>query len=109
MILYSGRAIGPPAALFPGPALRGLGEMIAYHLRMAEGHSFQAAPTDRPLFLMLTDIAARRHDVPIDVHKEAVETSMRTTDSLRRACRANPPRLAAKIGRDNAARVYRLE
>ena len=75
---------------------KGFGEMIAYHLCMAEGHSFQAAPADHPLFLMLADIAAR-HGVPIDVHMEAVETPMRTPDNLRRACRANPPRLEPTI------------
>ncbi len=50
-----GRAIGPPAAFFPTPALLGLGEMIAYHLCMAEGHSLQAAPADHPLLLMLAE------------------------------------------------------
>ena len=42
----------------------GFGEMIVYHLSMAEHHSFQYAPPDHPHFLLLADIAAE-HDVPI--------------------------------------------
>ncbi|MFQ5955369.1 MAG: amidohydrolase family protein [Kiloniellales bacterium] len=90
---------------------KGFGEMISYHLCMAEGHSFQVAPADHPLFLTLADIAARR-DVPIDIHMEAVETPVRTPDNLLRACRANPrviePTIAALerlLGHNRKARI----
>ncbi|MFC1491594.1 amidohydrolase family protein [Nitrospinota bacterium] len=68
---------------------KGFGEMISYHLCMTEGHSFQFAPADHPLFLRLADIAARR-DVPIDIHMEAVEKRIKTPQNLLRACGDNP-------------------
>jgi predicted TIM-barrel fold metal-dependent hydrolase len=68
---------------------KGFGEMISYHLCMTKGHSFQYAPADHPLFLLLADIAAR-HDVPIDLHMEAAEQAVPTSAHLRRACDQNP-------------------
>lgn len=74
----------------------GFGEMISYHLCMVRGHSFQHAPADHPLFLMLADIAAQ-NDVPIDLHMEAIETPGSTPENLLRACRANPETLTPTI------------
>jgi len=51
----------------------GFGEMAAEHF--AGGTPYQFAPPDHPLFLLLADIAAR-HDVPIDMHMEAVPRAM---------------------------------
>ena len=51
----------------------GFGEMAAEHF--AGGTPYQFAPPDHPLFLLLADIAAR-HDVPIDLHMEAVPRAM---------------------------------
>lgn len=53
----------------------GFGEMTAEHLSFAPWHPYEAAPPDHPLFLLLADIAAR-HDVPIDLHMEAVPHDM---------------------------------
>lgn len=53
----------------------GFGEMTAEHLSFAPWHPYEAAPPDHPLFLLLVDIAAR-HDVPIDLHMEAVPHDM---------------------------------
>ncbi|MCU1381914.1 MAG: amidohydrolase 2 [Acidobacteria bacterium] len=51
----------------------GFGEMTAEHF--AGGTPYQYAPPDHPLFLLLSDIAAR-HRVVIDVHMEAVPQPM---------------------------------
>jgi len=50
----------------------GFGEMAAMHFSFFDGHPFEEAPPDHPLFLLLADIAAKR-DVPIDLHMEPVE------------------------------------
>lgn len=50
----------------------GFGEMAALHFSFFDGHPFEEAPPDHPLFLLLADIAAKR-DVPIDLHMEPVE------------------------------------
>lgn len=51
----------------------GFGEMSATHLSHAKVfnafHPYEWAPADHPLFLLLSDIAAR-HDVPIDLHMD---------------------------------------
>lgn len=53
----------------------GFGEMTAEHLSFNPLHPYESAPPDHPLFLLLADIAAR-HDVPIDLHMEAVPRDM---------------------------------
>ena len=58
----------------------GFGEMTAEHF--AGGTSYQYAPADHPLFLLLADIAAQ-HGVPIDLHMEAVPQAMRLPSDLR--------------------------
>ena len=90
---------------------KGFGEMISYHLCMAEGHSFQRAPADHPLFLLLADIAAR-HGVPIDLHMEAVEREHKTPENLLRACDENPrtiqptvPALERLLAHNRKARI----
>jgi predicted TIM-barrel fold metal-dependent hydrolase len=55
----------------------------------------QAAP-DHPLFLLLADIAAR-HQLPIDLHMEAVPEKMETPAGFRRLNRNNPPFLEPNI------------
>lgn len=53
----------------------GFGELTAEHLCLGPKHNHQSAPPDHPLFLALADAAAE-HSVPIDIHMEAVPTSM---------------------------------
>jgi hypothetical protein len=53
----------------------GFGEMSAEHFSLGKNHHHQSAPPDHPLFLLLADIAAR-HNVPIDIHMEAVPDKM---------------------------------
>ena len=77
---------------------KGFGEMISYHLCMSSTHSFQEAPADHPLFLLLADIAAK-NNVPIDLHMEAVETGGNMPENLLRACGKNPATLNATIPR----------
>ena len=74
----------------------GFGEMIAYHLCMTKGHSFQKALADHPLYLRLADAAAR-HDIPIDLHMEAVERAAPMPNRIARACSENPSMLTPTI------------
>jgi len=53
----------------------GFGELTAEHVSLAPDHPYESAPPDHPLFLLLADIAAS-HDVPIDIHMEAVPEDM---------------------------------
>ena len=53
----------------------GFGEMAAEHFSMGPRHPYESAPPDHPLFLLLVDIAAR-HDVPVDIHMEAIPEKM---------------------------------
>lgn len=69
----------------------GFGEMISYHLCLSPGHSFQEVPADHPLFLYLADIAAK-HNVPIDIHIEAVEKKEPMPERLKRASQGKNPK-----------------
>lgn len=56
-------------------AAAGFGETTAEHFAFAPSQSYQYAPPDDPLFLILADVAAE-HDVPIDIHMEAAPKPM---------------------------------
>jgi hypothetical protein len=75
---------------------KGFGEMISVHLCMTQGHNFQHASADHPLFLALAEIAAARN-VAIDLHMEAIAASTPTPGGLRRACGANPESLPPSV------------
>lgn len=70
----------------------GFGEMAAEHFAGATPYQF--APADHPLFLLLADIAAQ-HDVPIDLHMEAVPRPMALPRDLKSP--PNPPQLPENI------------
>ena len=59
----------------------GFGEMTTEHLCLGPRHNHQEAPPDHPLFLLLADIAAS-HDIPIDIHMEAVPKKMKVPEHL---------------------------
>jgi predicted TIM-barrel fold metal-dependent hydrolase len=70
----------------------GFGEMTAEHF---DGFTpYQSAPPDHPLFLLLADIAAE-HNVPIDLHMEAVPQDMPLPAGLKSP--PNAPQLHANI------------
>jgi predicted TIM-barrel fold metal-dependent hydrolase len=71
---------------------RGFGELTAEHFKGAT--AYQYAPADHPLFLLLADIAAQ-HDVPIDLHMEAVPRAMALPANLKSP--PNPPQLHENI------------
>lgn len=74
----------------------GFGEMTAEHFSLHSRHPYETAPPDHPLFLILADIAAR-HDVPIDLHMEAVPQDMPLPDIDRVKSGNNPSSLRANI------------
>jgi predicted TIM-barrel fold metal-dependent hydrolase len=69
--------------------IAGFGEMSTEHFSLPQSpvKDYEYAPADHPLMLLLADIAAE-HNVPIDLHMEAVPEDM---DSNLKA--PNPPRL----------------
>lgn len=73
----------------------GFGEMTTEHLCLGPRHNHQEAPPDHPLFLLLADIAAS-HDIPIDIHMEAVPKKMKVPEHLSRFS-ANPRILTPNI------------
>ena len=72
----------------------GFGEFAVEHLCLGSKHNHQSAPADHPLFLLLADIAAK-HDVPIDIHMEAVPEPMPLPKGLRSP--PNPRELSPNI------------
>jgi len=72
----------------------GFGEMTALHLSFREGHPFESAPPDHPLFLLLAEIASK-HKMAIDLHMEAVAEDMALPRQFRSP--PNPPQLKENI------------
>jgi predicted TIM-barrel fold metal-dependent hydrolase len=70
----------------------GFGEMTSEHFNGVT--PYQYAPVDHPLFLLLADIAAE-HNMPIDLHMEAVPQDMALPAGQKSP--PNPPRLHANI------------
>ena len=70
--------------------------MTAEHLALGPGHPYESAPPDHPLFLLLSDIAAR-HGVPVDMHMEAVPEDMPLPEGRRLSSPPNPKTLRANI------------
>ena len=77
---------------------KGFGELTALHLSFHDGHAYIESPPDHPLFLLLADIAAR-HELPLDIHMEAVARDRDTPSGPLRRSSANPPRLKANLAR----------
>lgn len=62
----------------------GFGEVTAHHLSvpiMGQHHVFLVTAPDHPLLLLLADIAAE-HDVPIDIHLDAIPADMALPEFL---------------------------
>jgi len=74
----------------------GFGEMTAEHLSFEVNHPYESAPPDHPLFLLLSEIAAR-HGVPIDLHMEAVPEDMPLPEGRRLLSSHNPKVLRANV------------
>jgi predicted TIM-barrel fold metal-dependent hydrolase len=74
----------------------GFGEMTAEHFSLHPMHPYETAPPDHPFFLLLADIAAR-HDIPIDLHMEAIPHDMPLPDIDRVKAGNNPATLKANI------------
>ena len=55
----------------------GFGELTASHFSMHPKHPHIEAPPDHPLFLLLSDIAAKNGGMPIDIHMEAIAKPMK--------------------------------
>jgi len=75
---------------------KAFGEIAALHLSFTQRHVFEQTSPDHPLFLLLADLAAR-HDVPVDLHMEAVPKKMKTPAGFDRRSSNNPETLAPNI------------
>ena len=81
----------------------GFGEVTAHHLSlpgMGASHAFSVTAPDHPLLLLLADIAAE-HNVPIDIHLDAIPADMEIPKHL--AGQQNPRNI-----RENMAAFQRL-
>lgn len=72
----------------------GFGEMSSEHLSFSPSQAYETAPPDHPLFLLLADIAAA-HNVPIELHLDAVPQAMPLPSGLKSP--SNPPNLAENL------------
>jgi hypothetical protein len=72
----------------------GFGEMTAEHLSFNSHHPYLSAPANHPLFLILSDVAAK-YGVPIDFHMEAIPSNMKLPGLFESP--PNPPTLKANI------------
>src|SRR6185295_3115929 len=72
----------------------GFGEMTTEHFPSANAPSYEYAPADHPLYLLLADIAAQ-HGIPIDLHMEAVPQDMSLPKELKSP--PNPSQLHANM------------
>lgn len=81
----------------------GFGELAVDHFSFTFDHPYESVAADHPLFLLLTQIAAR-NNVPIDIHMEAIPKDMPLPDRriLRRS--GNNP----KVLRENISALERL-
>lgn len=75
---------------------KAFGEMAVLKFSFGPQDMFAEAYPDHPLFLLLADIAAR-HDVPIDLHMEAVPHRMASPPGFDRVKSNNPSILHANI------------
>jgi predicted TIM-barrel fold metal-dependent hydrolase/Ca2+-binding EF-hand superfamily protein len=68
----------------------GFGETTALHFSVHTTHPFEETQPDHPLFLLLADLAAK-HDVPLDIHVEAVvEKKWEVSPVLKKFSEHNP-------------------
>jgi len=72
----------------------GFGEITTEHFPSAGSATYQYAPADHPLMLLLADVAAE-HNMPIVLHTEAVPQDMALPAPLKSP--PNPARLHANI------------
>jgi hypothetical protein len=75
----------------------GFGEFSVVHFSLNNGHPYESVAADHPLFLLLADIAGE-HNVPVDIHMEAIPHDMPLPDRkvLKRSGR-NPKMLKENI------------
>lgn len=73
----------------------GFGEMATEHFSLHAGHPYESAPSDHPLLLLLSDIAARLGGIPIDIHMEALPREMARPAGMPRS--VNPPTFPANM------------
>jgi predicted TIM-barrel fold metal-dependent hydrolase len=84
------------ALLVINDGARVFGELAALHVSLTPQHVYEEAPPDHPLFLLLADIAAE-HNMPIDIHMEAIVTDTLLPENLRKISAKNPAILTANI------------
>ncbi len=74
----------------------GFGEFTTLHFSFNSRHPFEEISNDHPLLLLLADIAAQ-HNLPIDLHMEAVTHDMKTPTFLLSQSNRNPRSIKENI------------
>lgn len=74
----------------------GFGELAAEHFCLGSGHIYMMAPPDHPLFYALVDVASEKA-VPIDLHMEAISSTMSFPTLTSGSCSYNPAVLTPNI------------
>jgi predicted TIM-barrel fold metal-dependent hydrolase len=74
----------------------GFGEITFEHFSIGENHPYEHASPDNPLMLLLADIAAK-HDVPVDIHMEALPEDMPLPEREKVKTGPNPEELKENI------------
>lgn len=81
--------------------------MAAEHFSLHAGHPYISAPPDHPLFLLLADLAAG-HDVPIDLHMEAITEDIQRDDLCKISHVCDPGTENPETFRENITAFERL-
>ena len=61
--------------------VKGFGEIAAHHVSLTPTHGYESVPADHPLFLILSDVAAK-HNIPIDLHFDPIPKDVKTPSEL---------------------------
>lgn len=88
------RQFGETAEALAARGIVGYGEMTTEHFSLGPQHPFISAPPDHPLLLLLADIAAK-HDLPIELHMEAIDAAAGLNSKYRSP--PNPAKLVPNI------------
>ena len=97
LLLVAGAAQAQGSAAPPALASKpivGFGELTTEHFSLGPGHPYLRVPADNPFLLLLADVAAK-HDMPIELHMEAIDTSAGLNPKYRSP--PNPAQLVPNI------------
>lgn len=90
------RAFAAQARRLVDQGAHGFGEMGGLHISLSPKHGYTYVPADHPLLKVLADVAAE-HNLPLDLHMDAVKSQMKPPPQLARLPN-NPKKFPATLG-----------